>query len=130
MAGSLFDEFQFCAEHVVERRQHHQRQERRADQAADDDDGQRTLDFATKLFGVRVNIWTALVAIVGGLAWLFWRGSPVDGEATERLRAGTTVAAIIGGEGVRPPLAADTASAAPPEDEDELAFFKRVSGKN
>ena len=78
-------------------------------------------DFATKLFGVRVNIWTALVAIVGGLAWLFWRGSPVDGEATERLRAGTTMAEIIGGEGVRPPLAADTASAAPPENEDVLA---------
>lgn len=67
-------------------------------------------DFATKLWGLRVNIWTSLVAIVGGLVWLFWRGSPVDRAATDRLRSGSTMAEIIGGEGVRAPFSGATTS--------------------
>lgn len=61
-------------------------------------------DHANTVLGLRVNIWTSLIALVGGLLWLFWRGSPVDREATERLRAGTTMAQIIDGDGVRAPL--------------------------
>ena len=45
-------------------------------------------DNATHILGLRVNTWTALVAIVGGLLWLFWGGNPVDREATRQLRAG------------------------------------------
>ena len=58
-------------------------------------------DFATKVLGVRVNIWTSLLAIIGGSLWLFWRGNPVDHEATDRLRAGADMVQIIGGQGVR-----------------------------
>ncbi len=32
------------------------------------------IDFATEIAGLRVNTWISLVAIVGGLVWLFWRG--------------------------------------------------------
>ena len=46
------------------------------------------IDFATEIAGLRVNTWISLVAIVGGLVWLFWRGSPVDTEATAALRRG------------------------------------------
>jgi len=46
------------------------------------------IDFATEVAGLRVNTVVALVAIVGGLLWLFWRGSPVDRELTAELRAG------------------------------------------
>ena len=53
-------------------------------------------DFATRVLGLRVNIWTASIAIIGGLIWLFWGGSPVDREATERLRAGEAMASIMG----------------------------------
>lgn len=73
-------------------------------------------DEATHVLGLRVNIWTSLVAIVGGLLWLFWRGSPVDREATERLRAGETMAQIVGGVGVRPPFGADDVPEHPAEE--------------
>lgn len=66
----------------------------------------------THILGLRVNIWTSLVAIAGGLLWLFWRGGPVDREATERLRAGATMAEIVGGIGVRPPVGVDAPSVA------------------
>ena len=46
------------------------------------------IDFATEVFGLRVNTWISLVLIVVGLLWLFWRGSPVDPAATAELRAG------------------------------------------
>jgi prolipoprotein diacylglyceryl transferase len=45
-------------------------------------------DVATEILGLRVNTWTSLVAIVAGLLWLFWGGSPLDREATAELRAG------------------------------------------
>jgi hypothetical protein len=44
------------------------------------------IDAATELAGLRVNTWMSLVIIALGLLWLFWRGSPVDAEATERHR--------------------------------------------
>ena len=46
------------------------------------------IDAATELAGLRVNTWMSLVIIALGLLWLFWRGSPVDAEATARHRAG------------------------------------------
>ena len=46
------------------------------------------IDFATEVLGMRVNIWISLLAIAGGLLWLFWGGDPVDHEATAELRAG------------------------------------------
>jgi hypothetical protein len=46
------------------------------------------IDFATTVLGFRVNTWISLVAIAGGLLWLFWGGSPVDHDATRRQRAG------------------------------------------
>ncbi len=61
-------------------------------------------DHANTILGLRVNIWTALLAILGGLLWLFWGGNPVDREATERLRTGATMADIVDGIGVRPPI--------------------------
>jgi prolipoprotein diacylglyceryl transferase len=70
-------------------------------------------DDATTILGLRVNIWTSLIAIVGGALWLLWGGDPVDREATARLRAGESMAAIIGGEGVRGPVAAQLAAEAP-----------------
>lgn len=35
------------------------------------------IDPANTILGLRVNTWTSSIAIVGGLIWLFWRGSPV-----------------------------------------------------
>lgn len=32
------------------------------------------IDFANEVFGVRINIWMSLIAIVGSLAWLVFRG--------------------------------------------------------
>lgn len=55
-------------------------------------------DFAARLFGVRVNIWTSSAAIIGGAVWLFWGGGPVDRDATQRLRAGEALASIMGAE--------------------------------
>jgi prolipoprotein diacylglyceryl transferase len=46
------------------------------------------IDFATEVLGLRVNIWISLLAIAGGALWLFWRGNPIDHEATAELRAG------------------------------------------
>ena len=46
------------------------------------------IDFANEILGLRINTWISLFAIVGGLVWLFWRGNPVDAEATAELRAG------------------------------------------
>ena len=69
-------------------------------------------DFATHVLGLRVNIWTSLLAIAGGLLWLFWRGDPVDHEATERLRSGDSMIQIIGGRGVRGVVARQAADAA------------------
>lgn len=54
------------------------------------------IDEATLLFGLRVNIWTSLLAIAGGLLWLFWGGGPVDHAATEELRAGGDPLAEVG----------------------------------
>ena len=54
------------------------------------------IDEATHILGLRVNIWTALIAIAGGTIWFFWGGSPLDREATDRLRAGETLASIHG----------------------------------
>lgn len=45
------------------------------------------IDRASLVLGIRVNVWMSLAAIAGGLVWLFWRGSPVDADATERLRS-------------------------------------------
>jgi len=55
------------------------------------------IDVATEFLGLRVNIWISLVAIVGGLLWLFWRGSPLDRAATAELRAGGDPQAHVGG---------------------------------
>lgn len=57
------------------------------------------VDEATELLGFRVNTWISLVAIAGGLLWLFWRGSPVDRDATAQLRAGTDPLAQVGRRG-------------------------------
>lgn len=46
------------------------------------------IDFANEILGFRVNTWISLFAIIGGALWLFWRGSPVDRDATAELRAG------------------------------------------
>jgi hypothetical protein len=46
------------------------------------------IDFANEIFGLRVNTWISFFAIIGGATWLFWRGSPVDSDATAELRAG------------------------------------------
>ena len=54
------------------------------------------IDEATELFGMRVNIWTSLLAITAGLLWLFWGGSPVDHAATAELRAGGDPLAEVG----------------------------------
>ncbi|MFZ4517666.1 MAG: prolipoprotein diacylglyceryl transferase [Microthrixaceae bacterium] len=72
------------------------------------------IDEATKILGLRVNIWTALLAIVGGLLWLFWKGSPVDHEATRRLRDGESLADILP---VGPSPVTDPGSLTPPTDE-------------
>ena len=53
------------------------------------------IDEATELAGLRINIWTSLIVIAGGLLWLFWGGSPVDRSATERLRSGESLAGIL-----------------------------------
>ncbi len=68
-------------------------------------------DAANTILGLRVNIWTSLLAIVGGLLWLFWKGNPIDHEATERLRSGTSMAEIVGGIGVRGVVAEQIAAA-------------------
>lgn len=52
------------------------------------------IDRATVVLGLRVNIWISLAATIGGLIWLFWRGSPVDLEATERMRNGEPITLI------------------------------------
>jgi prolipoprotein diacylglyceryl transferase len=72
-------------------------------------------DFANRILGLRVNTWTAGLAVIGGLVWLFWGGSPIDREATERLRAGASMAEIMGAQpsvrsrGAAPPsTSADT----------------------
>jgi hypothetical protein len=57
------------------------------------------IDQATQIAGFRVNTWISLVAIVGGLAWLFWGGSPVDRDATAELRAGGDPQAHVGARG-------------------------------
>jgi prolipoprotein diacylglyceryl transferase len=46
------------------------------------------IDFATEVFGFRVNTWISLIAIALGLLWLFWGGNPIDRAATDELRAG------------------------------------------
>lgn len=57
------------------------------------------IDFATQVWGLRVNTWISMVAIVGGLLWLFWGGNPVDRDATEELRAGGDPLAHAAGPG-------------------------------
>ncbi len=46
------------------------------------------IDVANEILGLRVNTWTSGLAVIGGLLWLFWRGSPIDRAATDELRAG------------------------------------------
>jgi prolipoprotein diacylglyceryl transferase len=46
------------------------------------------IDFANEILGLRVNTWISFFAIIGGATWLFWKGSPVDSQATAELRAG------------------------------------------
>ena len=46
------------------------------------------IDFANEIFGLRVNTWISLFAIIGGATWLFWKGNPVDSVSTAELRAG------------------------------------------
>lgn len=57
------------------------------------------IDFATEILGLRVNTWVSLVAVAGGLLWLFWRGSPIDRELTAELRAGGDPLANVGRRG-------------------------------
>lgn len=54
------------------------------------------IDFATEVLGFRVNTWISLIAIVGGLLWLFWGGNPIDARATAELRAGGDPQAHVG----------------------------------
>ena len=54
------------------------------------------IDFATEVGGFRVNIWISMLAIAGGLLWLFWKGSPVDHDGTARLRAGDDPLSHVG----------------------------------
>ena len=61
-----------------------------------------------------MNIWTALLIMTGGLLWLFWKGSPVDHEATERLRAGERLGDILP---VGPSRVTNPESLTPPSDE-------------
>jgi hypothetical protein len=57
------------------------------------------IDVATEFGGLRVNTWISLLAIAGGLLWLFWGGNPVDAEATAELRAGGDPQAHVGARG-------------------------------
>lgn len=57
------------------------------------------IDQATQIAGFRVNTWISLVAIAGGLLWLFWGGSPVDRDATAELRAGGDPQGHVGARG-------------------------------
>lgn len=57
------------------------------------------VDVATEIGGLRVNTWISLLAIAGGLLWLFWRGNPIDHEATAELRAGGDPQAHVGVRG-------------------------------
>jgi prolipoprotein diacylglyceryl transferase len=57
------------------------------------------IDVATEFGGLRVNTWISLLAIAGGLLWLFWSGNPVDAEATAELRAGGDPQAHVGARG-------------------------------
>jgi prolipoprotein diacylglyceryl transferase len=74
------------------------------------------IDDATELWGLRINIWTSLLAIFGGLLWLFWGGNPVDRERSTRVRAGEPLADVLAMEPSRSQRAAaaevDTAPAA------------------
>ena len=56
-------------------------------------------DHANTVLGLRVNIWTSLDRPRRRAAVAVLAGSPVDREATERLRSGTTMAQIIDGDG-------------------------------
>jgi prolipoprotein diacylglyceryl transferase len=81
------------------------------------------IDDATQLLGLRVNIWTSLVAVSAGVIWLFWKGMPVDREATSRLGAGASPAEIAAlppsrSELERAMLAASSASLEADEHED------------
>ena len=57
------------------------------------------IDVATEFAGFRVNTWISLLAIAGGLLWLFWGGNPIDREATAELRAGGDPQANVGRRG-------------------------------
>jgi prolipoprotein diacylglyceryl transferase len=57
------------------------------------------VDVATEFGGLRVNTWISLVAIAGGLLWLFWGGNPVAKEETAELRAGGDPRAHVGVRG-------------------------------
>lgn len=75
------------------------------------------IDKANEILGLRVNTWTSSLAIIGGLIWLFWRGSPLDHEATSELRAGGDPQAQLAAA----PVAADQGSAAGGVDPDPEA---------
>lgn len=69
------------------------------------------IDTATEILGFRVNTWISLVAILGGLLWLFWRGTPVDDASTAVLRAGGDPLASVADSG----SAAESAAESSPE---------------
>jgi hypothetical protein len=71
------------------------------------------IDQATQIAGFRVNTWISVLAIVGGLLWLFWGGNPIDREATARLRAGGDPLAHVGARTDAQPWSATHADAAP-----------------
>jgi prolipoprotein diacylglyceryl transferase len=68
------------------------------------------IDFATEVLGLRVNIWISLLAIAGGLLWLFWGGGAVDHEATAELRAGGDPLAGVAASGAAASGAAGSAA--------------------
>jgi len=91
-------------------------------------------DNATHLLGLRVNIWTALVAIVGGLVWLFWGGNPVDREATRQLRAGvpesTLFAADVRHRNAQPDEESTDAGRLSEDAADEIAASDQMTGED
>ena len=65
------------------------------------------IDEATLLLGLRVNTWVSGLALIGGLVWLFWGGSPIDRAATAELRAGGDPRAYAAAPAAEPSVAQD-----------------------
>ena len=76
------------------------------------------IDAATQILGLRVNVWTSLLAMGLGLLWLFWGGSPLDRQGNERLKAGETLSDIFA---LQPTQEAEPARESEPAQEAELA---------